>query len=98
MKLNEDVSPIPEKYIKRVTSTIPFGYRISDISGWLKPVDSELESLDFISKMVANEELSLRLASEWLEHKTNRTMSARGLQKHVDKLYGRRDERLANPS
>ena len=48
--------------------------------------------------MVANEELSLRLASEWLEHKTDRTMSARGLQKHVDKLYGRRDERLANPS
>jgi hypothetical protein len=89
---------IPDNYIKRVTSTIPFGYVSSDISGWLAPVDSQLESLEFISKMVANEELSLRMASEWLEHKTGRYLSARGLQKHIDKLYGRRDERLGNPS
>jgi len=85
---------IPEGYIKRITSTIPFGYTSSDIKGWLKPIPSEIESLEFISKMVVNEEISLRVGAEWLLHQTGRSISARGLQKNIEKIYGKRDERL----
>ena len=89
---------IPEGYIRRVTSTIPFGYEISDIQGWLQPIQEQLDSLKFISDMIANEEISLRMGAEWLEYKTGRQISARGLQKHIDKTYGSRQERLGNIS
>ena len=89
---------IPENYIRRVTSTIPFGYKLSDIDGWLEPIEEELKSLKLISDMIANEEISLRMGSEWLEYKTKRQLSPRGLQKHIDKTYGSRQERLGNIS
>jgi hypothetical protein len=89
---------IPEGYIRRATSTIPFGYEISEVQGWLQPIEEELNSLKLISDMIANEEISLRMGSEWLEYKTGRRMSPRGLQKHIDKTYGTRQERLGNIS
>tara|TARA_R110000787_G_scaffold135110_1_gene247422 strand:+ start:52 stop:330 length:279 start_codon:yes stop_codon:yes gene_type:complete len=85
---------IPEGYINRVTSTIPFGYELSDIQGWLQPIQDQLDSLTLVSSMVAKEEISLAMASEWLEYKTKRTITPRGLQKIIDKKYGRRSERL----
>ena len=36
---------IPEGYIRRATSTIPFGYETSDIQGWLQPIQEQLDSL-----------------------------------------------------
>ena len=89
---------IPDNYIKRITSTTPFGYTESEIKGWLQPIPNELESLEFISKMVVNEEISLRMAADWLEYKTGRSISARGLQKNIDKVYGKRQERLGATS
>ena len=44
--------------------------------------------------MVVAEEISLAMASDWLEYKTKRSISPRGLQKIIDKKYGRREERL----
>ena len=44
--------------------------------------------------MIVKEELSLRMGAEWLEYKTGRRITARGLQKHIDNKYGRRAERL----
>jgi hypothetical protein len=85
---------IPKGYIKRVTSTIPFGYMSSDISGWLEPIPSQLEDLEFICDMVVAESLSLRMAAEWLHHKTGRYLSHIGLKKHIDKTYDRTEERL----
>ena len=85
---------IPEGFIRSVTSTIPFGYELSDIQGWLQPIEKELDSLKLISGMIANEEISLRMGSEWLEYKTERSISPRGLQKYIDKTYGKRTERL----
>tara|TARA_R100001377_G_scaffold80333_1_gene59160 strand:- start:1080 stop:1355 length:276 start_codon:yes stop_codon:yes gene_type:complete len=85
---------IPEGFIRRATSTIPFGYELSDIQGWLKPIEEELNSLKLITDMIANEDISLRMGSEWLEYKTGRSFSPRGLQKYIDKTYGRRAERL----
>ena len=44
--------------------------------------------------LLDKEELSLRMGAEWLEYKTGRRITARGLQKHIDNKYGRRAERL----
>ncbi len=33
-----------DDYIKRKTSTIPFGYESSEIEGYLKPVPDQLEA------------------------------------------------------
>ena len=86
-----------EGYIKRATSTIPFGYELVDeSSSFLKPIDEELEALQIAENMVVNEEVSLQAACDWLEYKTDRRISAPGLKKHIDKKYGTRSERLGN--
>lgn len=86
-----------EGYIRRATSTIPFGYELDDeSSSFLKPIDKELEALQIAENMVVNEEVSLQAACDWLEYKTDRRMSAPGLKKHIDKKYGLRSERLGN--
>ena len=45
---------LPDGYIKRITSTIPFGYEVSDIVGFLKPIPNQLEALDVAEAMVNN--------------------------------------------
>ena len=89
-----------EGYIKRATSTIPFGYEMDDeSSSFLRPIETELEALQIAENMIVNEEVSLQAACDWLEYKTDRRMSAPGLKKHIDKKYGLRSERLgAEPS
>ena len=88
-----------EGYIKRATSTIPFGYELVDeSSSFLKPIDEELEALQIAENMVVNEEVSLQAACDWLEYKTGRSISTPGLKKHIDKKYGTRSERLGNQS
>jgi hypothetical protein len=86
---------IPEGFIRRKTSTIPFGYKLSDdVKGYLEPIQVEIESLQLIEQMIVGEEISLQMGSDWLEYKTGRSISPRGLQKHIDTKYGRRSERL----
>ena len=85
---------VPEGYIKRTTSTIPFGYEFDEVTGFLKPIEEELEALQIAENMIVNEEVSLQAACDWLEYKTDRRMSAPGLKKHIDKKYGLRSERL----
>ena len=82
-------------YIKRVTSTIPFGYELeNEYDTFLKPIPEEIEALEVAEHMVVNEEISLQAAADWLEYKTDRKMSTPGLKKHIDKKYGKRDTRL----
>ena len=70
-----------EGYIRRATSTIPFGYELVDeSSSFLKPIDEELEALQIAENMGVNEEVSLQAACDWLEYKTDRRMSAPGLK------------------
>ena len=76
---------VPDGYIKRTTSTIPFGYEFDNRTGYLKPIEDELEALQIAENMVVNEEVSLQAACDWLEYKTDRRMSAPGLKKHIDK-------------
>ncbi len=84
-----------EGYIKRATSTIPFGYQLAEeASSFLKPIEEELEALQVAENMIVNEEVSLQAACDWLEYKTDRRISPPGLKKHIDKKYGIRSERL----
>tara|TARA_A100001011_G_C13744210_1_gene608697 strand:+ start:18 stop:311 length:294 start_codon:yes stop_codon:yes gene_type:complete len=89
---------LPDGYIKRKTSTIPFGYELDNITGYLKPIEEELEALQVAENMIVNEEVSLQAAVDWLEFKTDRKISTPGLKKHVDKKYGKRHERLGKES
>ena len=80
---------IPKNYIRRATSTIPFGYELSLIEGYLKPIDEELSVLKEVSESVNAGEISLGIGVDWLEAETGRKLSRAGLKKHVDKVYGR---------
>ena len=84
-----------EEYIKRKSSTIPFGYESSEIVGYLKPVPDQLEALEVAEDLVASESISLRDACDWIEFKTKRSITAAGLKKHIDKKYGKREQRIA---
>ena len=46
------MSEIPEGYLRRITSTIPFGYELSDIQGWLQPIEDQINSLSLIANMI----------------------------------------------
>ena len=50
---------IPDGYLKRKTSTIPFGYELSEIEGYIKPIPHELEILKKYIASVQNKEYSL---------------------------------------
>ncbi|MAJ58056.1 MAG: hypothetical protein CMI74_08380 [Candidatus Pelagibacter sp.] len=83
---------IPDGYIRRTSSTIPFGYELDeDIEGYIKPNPQELQVLKEVSEAVFHGEISLGIGVDWLEAETGRRMSRPGLKKHVDKIYGRRE-------
>ena len=88
---------IPEGYIKRRTSTIPFGYELdSQIEGYLKPIPEQIRALGVVTDMVHGDEISLAVAVDWLEASTNRKLSRMGLKKHIDKKYNGREDELGN--
>ena len=70
---------------RRTTSTIPFGYRESNVEGFLEPIDGQLEALQETKEHIMNGSLSLRGAAEQLEYDTGRKISAEGLRKLVNK-------------
>ena len=84
-----------KEYIKRKSSTIPFGYEESEDEGYLKPVPDQLEALEVAEDLVTAESISLRDACDWIEFKTKRSITAAGLKKHIDKKYGKREQRIA---
>lgn len=82
---------LPEGYIKRASSTIPFGYKLADnIEGYLEPIEEELDILKEVAEAVHVGEISLGIGVDWLEAETGKSMSRPGLKKYVDKKYGRR--------
>ena len=81
---------IPDDYIRRTSSTIPFGYELSEeVNGYLKPIEEELRILKEVAEAVFHGEISLGIGVDWLEAETGRKMSRPGLKKYVDKIYGR---------
>jgi len=82
---------LPDEYIRRTSSTIPFGYELDEnFEGYLKPITEELQILKEVSEAVFHGEISLGIGVDWLEAETGRKMSRPGLKKYVDKIYGRR--------
>jgi len=88
--------------IRRNSSTIPFGYKLSEDNKTLEKVDKELSSLEEMKDGVKAGAFSLRGAVEILEHQTGRKLSAMGLKKIIDRdsfekpkgLLSRNDESL----
>ena len=78
----------PENYIRKKSSTIPFGYEVDqNYKGYLKPIVNELKSLEEVSQLVHSKSVSLSEGVDILEFKTNRKLSRMGLKKLVDKKY-----------
>lgn len=73
---------IPEDYIRRKSSTIDFGYELSEFDGYLKPIPSQLKVLRQAEKKI-EEGVSTRTVAKWLSKKTKRTISHVGLWKHI---------------
>ena len=81
---------IPDDYIRRTSSTIPFGYELdADFEGYLKPIQEDLKILQEVSEAVFHGEIILGIGVDWLEAETGKSMSRPGLKKYVDKVYGR---------
>ena len=81
---------IPDDYIRRTSSTIPFGYELdADFEGYLKPIVEEIQILKEVAQAGFHNEISLGIGVDWLEAETGRSMSKPGLKKYVDKIYGR---------
>ena len=82
---------LPEGYIRKKSSTIPFGYEVDAmVEGYLKPIPEHLSVLKEVSEAVFHGEISLGIGVDWLEAETGKSMSRPGLKKYVDKVYGRR--------
>ena len=72
-------------YRRKLSSTIPFGYKISDKdSAFLEEVPEQLEALEDIKELLRMKALSLREGSAWLEYRTGRSLSHAGLKKMLD--------------
>ena len=85
--------------MRRTSSTIPFGYELNESNPeFLNPIPEQLEALETVETMIVNEEVSLQAACDWLEYATDRRISTPGLKKHIDKKYGKRNERLGDQS
>ena len=84
---------IPKNYVRRTSSTVPFGYELDETyAGYLKPIEEELQMLDEVAEAVFHNEISLGIGVDWLESETGRSMSRPGLKKYVDKIYGRSEK------
>ena len=73
---------LPDEYLRRTSSTIPFGYELDEnFDGYLKPITEELQILKEVSEAVFHGEISLGIGVDWLEAETGRKMSRPGLKK-----------------
>jgi len=92
-QLNQMTMLAPDNYVRRTSSTVPFGYELSPVDGYLKPIPEQLSILKEVAASVHADEISLGIGVDWLEAETGRKMSRAGLKKHTDKVYGRLDKK-----
>ena len=76
-----------EGYIKKKSVTIPFGYKLSEVEGYLAPIQEELDVLNKYIESVVNEEYSLRKAAELIKEETGRSITHVGLSKIIKNTY-----------
>ena len=77
---------MPKSYIKKKGSTVPFGYELSEIKGYVKPIPKQQESLLKFIKLIQEEKITLREAALQLSEEAGRSISHVGLSKIVKKL------------
>ena len=86
----KDMKLVPDNYIRRKSSTVPFGYEDDGlIDGYLKAIPEDLAVLSEVAESVFLGEVSLGIGVDWLEAETGKKMSRMGLKKYVDKKYER---------
>ena len=78
-----------DNYVRRTSSTVPFGYELSPVDGYLKPIPEQINILKEVAEAIHAGEISLGIGVDWLEAETGRSISRAGLKKHTDKVYGR---------
>ena len=84
---------------KRGAGSVPFGYDIDENnSDYVIPNEEHLKVFQNVVNSVLVNSINPREGAEWLQYKTGRPLSGRGLQKHIDINYGKRNssERLEN--
>ena len=69
--------------IKRKARTIPFGYKLSEDTDYIEPIESELQALEKAKEYLKT--CSLREVAIWLTRKTGRYISYVGLKKRVQR-------------
>jgi len=73
-------------YIKKKGKTIPFGYELTEIKGYVKPIPAQQDSLSKFIKLVQDQSLTLRDAATQLSEESGRSISHVGLSKIIKKL------------
>ena len=71
--------------IKRKARTIPFGYKLSEDTNYIEPVQEELDALKEAKEYLNN--CSYREVARWLTQKTGRSITHTGLRKIIDKRW-----------
>ena len=74
---------IPSDYLKKKGKTTPFGYEVSEIEGYFKPIPSELKVLNKYLKLIQEQKCSLREASTLIEEETQRKISHVSLKNYL---------------
>jgi hypothetical protein len=72
---------LPQSKIKRKARTIPFGYKLSEDTDYIEPIELELQALEKAKEYLKT--CSLREVAIWLTKKTGRYISYVGLRKRV---------------
>ena len=67
--------------IKRRARTIPFGYKLSENTDYIEPIESELQALE--QAKIYLKTCSYREVAKWLYKKTGRYLSHVGLKRRV---------------
>jgi hypothetical protein len=86
---------------KRGAGSVPFGYDIDENnSDYVIPNEEHLKVFQNVVNSVLVNSINPREGAEWLQYKTGRPLSGRGLQKHIDINYGKRnsEERMGHQS
>ena len=83
-------------YIKKKGNTTPFGYEVSEIEGYFKPIPKQLKILNNYIDGVKNQEYSLRQASVLISEETGRKISHVALKNYVDKGGSVAEQRKKN--
>ena len=78
------MTDIPKSYLKKKGRLIPFGYELSDIEGYFKPIQKELDILNKYLKGIKQQKYSLREASRLIEEESGRKISHVSLKNYLD--------------